>query len=72
MIKITSLTFNDKNKLENIIKLRIGYYNSMLDVLLEDDPDKNQRNIFILETKKRALEQVLEDYHSEKVYYYGN
>lgn len=60
------------NKLECLIKLRIGYYNSMLDVLLEDDPDKNQRNIFILETKKRALEQVLEDYHSEKVYYYGN
>lgn len=55
------------NKLECLIKLRIGYYNSMLDVLLEDDPDKNQRNIFILETKKRALEQVLEDYHSEKV-----
>ena len=55
------------NKLECLIKLRIGYYNSMIDVLSEEDPDKNQRNIFILETKKRALEQVLEDYHSEKV-----
>lgn len=67
MIKITSLTFNDKNKLENIIKFKIGYYDSMIDVLSEEDPDKNQRNIFILETKKRALEQVLEDYHNEKV-----
>lgn len=55
------------NKLEILIKLRIGYYNSMIDVLSEEDPDKNQRNIFILETKKRALEQVLEDYHNEKV-----
>lgn len=55
------------NKLENIIKFKIGYYDSMIDVLSEEDPDKNQRNIFILETKKRALEQVLEDYHSEKV-----
>lgn len=53
------------NKLESLIKLRIGYYNTLLDVLYEEDPDKNQRNIFILETKKRALEQVLEDYHNE-------
>lgn len=60
------------NKLECLIKLRIGYYNSMLDVLSAKDPDEYQRNMFILETKKRALEQVLEDYHSEKVYYYGN
>ena len=39
----------------------------MIDVLSEEDPDKNQRNIFILETKKRALEQVLEVYHDEEV-----
>jgi hypothetical protein len=55
------------NKLECLIKLRIGYYNSMLDVLSAEDPDKNQRNTFILETKKRALEQVLEDYCNEEV-----
>ncbi len=55
------------NKLENIIKFKIGYYDSMIDVLSAEDPDKNQRNIFILETKKRALEQVLENYHNEEV-----
>lgn len=55
------------NKLEGLIRFKIGYYNSRIDVLSEDDMDKNQRNIFILETKKRALEQVLEDYHNEKV-----
>ena len=60
------------NKLENIIKFKIGYYDSMIDVLSAEDPDKNQRNIFILETKKRALEQVLEDYHNEEVQSYGN
>lgn len=58
------------NKLENIIKLRIGYYNSMLDVLSKDE-NKIHRNMFILETilkaEKQALEQVLEDYHNEEV-----
>ena len=51
------------NKLENLIKFKIGYYDSMINILSTEDPDKNQRNIFILETKKRALKQVLEDYH---------
>ena len=55
------------NKLENIIKLRIGYYDSLINTLFVEDPDKNQRNTFILETKKRALEQVLEDYYNEEV-----
>lgn len=55
------------NKLECLIKFKIGYYDSLIDVLSAEDPDKNQRNIFILETKKRALEQVLKDYHNEEV-----
>ena len=55
------------NKLESLIKFKIGYYNTLLDILSEEDPDKNQRNIFILEIKKRALEKVLEDYHNEEV-----
>lgn len=55
------------NKLEGLIKFKIGYYDNMIDILSAEDPDKNQRNMFILETKKRALEQVLEDYHNEKV-----
>lgn len=58
------------NKLESLIKLRIGYYSSMLDVLSKDE-NKIHRNMFILETilkaKKIALEQVLEDYHNEEV-----
>ena len=55
------------NKLEFLIKLRIGYYNSMLDVLSAEDPDKYQKNMFILETKKRVLEKILKDYHNEEV-----
>lgn len=55
------------NKLEGLIKFKIGYYDSMINILSTEDPDKNQRNIFILETKRRALKQVLEDYHNEKV-----
>lgn len=55
------------NKLECLIKLRIGYYNSMLDVLSAEDPDEYRKNMFILETKKRALEKVLEDYHNEEI-----
>ena len=55
------------NKLESLIKFKIGYYDHMIDVFSAEDPDKNQRNTFILETKKRALEQVLEDYYNEKV-----
>ena len=55
------------NKLESLIEFKIGYYDSMIDILSAEDLDKNQRNIFILETKKRALEQVLEDYHNEEV-----
>ena len=55
------------NKLEGLIKFKIGYYDTMIDILSAEDFDKNKRNMFILETKKRALEQVLEDYHNEKV-----
>lgn len=55
------------NKLESLIKFKIGYYDTMINTLFVEDPDKNQRNMFILETKKRALEQVLEDYHNEEV-----
>lgn len=55
------------NKLECLIKFKIGFYDSMISTLYAEGPDKNQRNIFILETKKRALEQVLEDYHNEEV-----
>ena len=55
------------NKLESLIKFKIGYYDSLINVFSAEDPDKNQKNIFILETKKRALEQVLEDYNNEKV-----
>lgn len=55
------------NKLESLIKFKIGFYDSMINTLYAEGPDKNQRNIFILETKKRALEQVLEDYHNEEV-----
>lgn len=55
------------NKLECLIKLRIGYYNSMLDVLSAEDPDEYQKNMFILETKKRVLEKILKDYHNEEV-----
>ena len=51
------------NKLESLIKFKIGYYDSLINILSTEDPDKNQKNIFILETKKRALKQVLEDYH---------
>ena len=51
------------NKLESLIKFKIGYYDSLINVFSAEDPDKNQRNMFILETKKRALKQVLEDYH---------
>ena len=54
-------------KLEDLIKFKIGYYDSMINILSTEDPDKNQRNIFILETKKRALEKVLEDYHNEEI-----
>lgn len=31
------------SKLECLIKLRIGYYNSMLDVLSAEDPDEYQK-----------------------------
>lgn len=55
------------NKLESLIKFKIGYYGSLINVFSAEDPDKNQKNIFILETKKRALEQVLEDYHNEEI-----
>ena len=56
------------NKLESLIKFKIGYYDSLINVFSAEDPDKNQKkNIFILETKKRALKQVLEDYHNEEV-----
>lgn len=55
------------NKLERLIKFKIGYYDSLINTLFVEDPDKNQRNMFILETKKRALEQVLEDYHNEEI-----
>ena len=54
------------NKLEGLIKFKIGYYDSMINILSAEDLNENQRNIFILETKKRALEQVLEDYHNEE------
>ena len=55
------------NKLEGLIKFKIGYYDSLINILSTEDPDKNQRNIFILETKKRALEKVLEDYYNEEI-----
>ncbi len=55
------------SKLESLIKFKIGYYDSLINTLFVEDPDKNQRNTFILETKKRALEQVLEDYHNEEI-----
>lgn len=55
------------NKLEGLIKFKIGYYDSLINVLSAEDPDKNQGNMFILETKKRALEKVLEDYHNEEI-----
>ena len=54
------------NKLEGLIKFKIGYYDSMINILSAEDLNENQRNIFILETKKRALEQVLEDYHNDR------
>lgn len=34
------------NKLENIIKLRIGYYNSMLDVLSKDE-NKTSKYVYV-------------------------
>ena len=55
------------NKLESLIKFKIEYYDTLINILSVEDHDKNQRNMFILETKKRALEQVLEDYYNEKV-----
>ena len=55
------------NKLECLIKFKIGLYDGMINTLWAEDPNKNQRNMFILETKKRALEQVLEDYYNEEV-----
>lgn len=55
------------NKLEGLIKFKIGYYDTLINALSAEDPDKNQRNMFILETKKGALEQVLEDYYNEEV-----
>ena len=55
------------NKLEGLIKFKIGYYDSLINVLSAEDPDKNQRNMFILGVKKRALEKILEDYHNEEV-----
>lgn len=55
------------NKLECLIKFKIGFYDSMLDVLSAEDPDEYQKNMFILETKKRVLEKILKDYHNEEV-----